>query len=283
MNRLFIFQPIKKFYLDFAMNLFAPLFKVLLFEALKLSGWKKNVLRKNLDDVRPEMTELQKENFRNRLLKNLSSDAVDFLTKGWIYSKGDSRFSIDEKSLSVLNKMKQGGLMLTAHFGNYEAIGPWLVRLGIPLMASYARLKPKILDKWIYSRYRSIDNVHYSLFINNPRKILKLLDQGNLFCLIADQDFRKARFVPGTLFGKPVHCNPIPAFILKYRPKTPIYLCWIESGIQTKTLFVKEIQPTNEKELYQNFHAWLEKRIHLSPEKWYGWVHRRFLSTKQKV
>lgn len=264
------------------MNIIASLFKGLLFETLKLSGWKKSVLRKNLDYIYPEMADSRKETFRNRLLKNLSGDAVDFLTKGWIYSEGDSRFLVDEKSLPVLKKMEQGGLMLTAHFGNYEAIGPWLVRLGIPLLASYAKLKPKALDKWIYSRYRSIDNVFYSLFINNPRKILKLMDEGNLFCLIADQDFRNSRFIKGTLLGKSVHCNPIPAFILKYRPKTPIYICWIESCVQTKTLFAKKINAANGEEVYLNFHAWLEEIIHLSPEEWYGWIHRRFLSTKLK-
>lgn len=253
-----------------------------LYAGLKFSGWKKRVLRKNLDYIYPEMTDFQKETFRKRLLKNLSGDAVDFLTRSWIYSKGDSRFLIDEKSLPVFDKMKRGGLMLTAHFGNYEAIGPWLVRLGIPLLASYARLKPKFLDKWIYSRYRSIDNVHYSLFINNPKKILKLLDEGNLFCLIADQDFRNSHFVKGTLLGKPVHCNPIPAFILKYRPKTPIYICWIESGFQAKTLFAKEVRASNGKEIYSHFHDWLEEMINLSPEKWYGWIHRRFLSTQPK-
>ena len=265
------------------MNFLVSLSKGLLFETLKLSGWKKNVLRENLDYIYPEMPDFQKEKFRNRLLKNLSNDVAEFLTRSWIYSKGDSRFFIDEKSLPVLEKMKQGGLMLTAHFGNYEAIGPWLVRLGIPLLASYAKLKPKVLDKWIYSRYRSIDKVSYSLFINNPRKILSLLDEKNLFCLIADQDFRNSRFIPGTLLGKSVHCNPIPAFILKYRPKTPIYICWIESGAQTKTLLAKEISVISEKEVYTNFHAWLEEMIRLSPEKWYGWVHRRFLSTKSNL
>lgn len=250
-----------------------------LYAVLKISDWKKSVFWKNLDYIYPEMSFHQKENFRNRLLKNLSQDASEFLTRSWIYSKEDSRFSIDEKSLPVLEKMKQGGLMLTAHFGNYEAIGPWLVRLEIPLLASYAKLKPEFLDRWIYSKYRSIDNYNYSLFINNPRQILKFLDEKKLFCLIADQDSRNSHFTFGNLLGKPVHCNPIPAFILKYRPKTPIYICWIESDSKTKTLFARNIQASNGEEVFSSFHTWLEEKINLSPERWYGWIHRRYLST----
>lgn len=250
-----------------------------LYAVLKVSGWKKNVLFENLDYVYPEMSIYQKKKFRNELLKNLSQDASEFLTRNWIYSKGDLRFSVDEKSVPVLENMKQGGLMLTAHFGNYEAIGPWLVRLGIPLLASYAKLKPKFLDRWVYSRYRSIDNYNYSLFINNPRKILNILDEKKLFCLIADQDFRHSHFIRGNLFGKPVHCNPIPAFILKYRPKTPIYICWIESDLKIKTLFARKIQASNGEEVFSSFHAQFERIIHLFPERWYGWIHRRYLST----
>lgn len=250
-----------------------------LYAALKISGWKKSVLWKNLDYLYPGMSIRQKKNFRDKLLKNLSQDASEFLTRSWIYSKGDSRFSVDKKSIPVLEQMKQGGLMLTAHFGNYEAIGPWLVRQGVPLLASYAKLKPEFLDKWVYSKYRSIDNYNYSLFINNPRDILKKLDEKKLFCLIADQDFRNHRFTLGNLLGKPVHCNPIPAFILKYRSKTPIYICWIESDLRTKTLFAKRIYVSNGEEVFSNFHAQLEKIINLFPERWYGWIHRRYLST----
>ena len=251
-----------------------------LYAVLKVSGWKKNVLLENLDYVYPEMSIYQKKKFRNELLKNLSHDASEFLTRNWIYSKGDLRFSVDEKSVPVLENMKQGGLMLTAHFGNYEAIGPWLVRLGIPLLASYAKLKPKFLDRWVYSRYRSIDNYNYSLFINNPREILNILDEKKLFCLVADQDFRHSHFIRGNLFGKPVHCNPIPVFILKYRPKTPVYICWLKQEEKKKTLFAKEIKLSNIEEIYLQFHQWLERIIFLSPERWYGWIHRRYLSSK---
>lgn len=253
-----------------------------IYAILKISGWKKNVLYDNLDYIYPEMNVSEKKNFYGKLIKNLSQDSADFLTRSWIYRKNDSRFSIDEKSVPVLKKMKRGGLMLTAHFENYEALGHWLVRLGIPLAASYAKLKPEILDKWIHSKFRSIDNYDYSLFINNPRNILRLLDNSKLFCLIADQDFRKSHFILGKFLGQNVHCNPIPAFILKNRPKTPIYICWLESNFQTKKLFAKEIQASDGEEIFSKYHQWLEEKIHLSPEKWYGWIHRRFLSTKEK-
>ena len=249
---------------------------------LRALRWKKNVLYENLDYIHPEMNAAEKEKFYKKLIQNISRDASDFFTRSCIYRENDRRFSVDAESVPVLKKMKNGGLMLTAHFENYEALGPWLVRLKIPLVASYAKLKPECLDKWVHSKFRSIDNYNYSLFINNPRDILKLLDNGKLFCFIADQDFRKSNFTPGEFLGKAVHCNPIPAFILKYRPKTPIYICWLESFHDSKKIFAKEIQASDGEELFLKFNQWLEERINLSPEKWYGWTHRRFLSTKEE-
>lgn len=262
------------------MKFLVPFFKNFLFEVLNLSGWKKHVLDRNLEYVFPQKISKERKIFRKRLLQNLSSDAVDFLTGNWTYSSTDSRFCVDKSSLPVLEKMKKGGFLLTAHFENYEILGPWLVRMEIPLVASYAKLKPEWLDKWVHKKYRSVDNIEYSLFINNPKKILNLLDEGKLFCLLADQDFRGSRFTKGSFLGKPVHCNPLPAFILKYRPKTPFYICWNESTKNGKTLFAKEIFVSAGEDIFSNFHGWLEERINLSPEKWYGWVHRRFLSTK---
>lgn len=251
----------------------------ILFFFLNLIRWKKQVLFTNLEYIYPQINLSQKKIFYKKLLKNLTQDAADFITKSCIYSAKNSKFIIDSKSLPVLEKMKKGGLMLTAHFENYEAIGPWLVRLNIPLVASYARLHPKFLDKLVYKHFRTIDSQSYSLFINNPKDIIQNLKAGKLFCLLADQDYRKSHFICGNFLKKTVHCNPIPQFILSHLSQTPVYLCWLNSQNNHKILFAKEIYPKNGEELFQFFHQWLELQIEKSPEKWYGWVHRRYLST----
>jgi len=265
------------------MTIRAKILQTILYATLKISGWKKKVLWENLDYVHPGMSELQKKNFRKKLLKNVSRDAADFITKSRIYSQNDSRFEIDPSSIPVLEKMKNGGLMLTAHFGNYEIIGPWLVRMSIPLVASYAHLKPKIFDNWIYSHIRSVDKQNYSLFINNPKDIIKTLDEKKLFCLIADQDYRNSHFIPGMLLGKPVHCNYIPQFILNHRPDTPIYICWLSSQKEKRILHAQEITATDGGKIFDKYHIWLENQIKNSPEEWYGWVHRRYLSTMKST
>ena len=268
-------NPLFSFY---TMPIYTVILQKILYRILLISGWKRKVLFFNLDYIYPKISLHQKRTFRKKLLQNLSFDVADFLTRNCIYSSNDKRFQIDSQSIPVLEKMKNGGLMLTAHFGNYEAIGPWLVRLGIPLTASYAKLHPECLNRWVYKHLRSIDNFNYSHFINNPRDILQFLNEKKLFCLIADQDFRKNRFILGKLLKKPVHCNPIPQFILNHRPKLPIFICWIYPQNHKHILFAKEIYPQNGQELFEMYHQWLEFQIQIAPERWYGWLHRRYLS-----
>lgn len=261
------------------MKLHSKFLQRFLFFHLKLFHWKRKVVEDNLDIVHSGISKLSKKKFYFLLLKSLTRSAANFLTRSQIYSPSDPRFLVDEKSVPVLEKMKRGGLMLTAHLGNYEAIGPWLVRMGIPLTASYAKIHPKFLDKWVQSKLRSVDSFNYSLFINNPKIILRLLDKGKLFCLLADQDYRKSRFTPGKFLNQSVHCNPIPQFILRHRPQTPVYLCWLESNGDSFTLFAKELSSQNGSFVFEQFHQWLELQIKKNPEKWYGWFHRRFLSS----
>ena len=64
--------------------------------------------------------------FRFGTFKKLPRDfsAYPCCVDGWT-------FDIAEGSAPVLEKMRAGGIFLTAHYGNYEVMGPWLCRLAV--------------------------------------------------------------------------------------------------------------------------------------------------------
>lgn len=137
-------------------------------------------------------------------------------------------FDLAPGAAAVLEKMRSGGIFLTAHYGNYEAMGPWLCRLGIPLVASYIPVKPAWLNRILEGRIRAVDGRSYSVNARTPREFMRLLADGKLFCLLADQDSRIPSALAGEFMGRPVHNNPLPDFLLKHRPETPVFVCWIE-------------------------------------------------------
>ena len=160
-------------------------------------------------------------------------------------------------------------------------MGPWLCCLGIPLAASYIPVKPAFLNDILENRIRAVGGKTYSVNAKSPREFLRLLQDGRLFCLLADQDSRISSAESGTFLGAPVHINPLPGFLLKHRPETPVFICWIEElNPKVKCFHAERL---NVGEDHGAFNRWLEGRIAESPSLWYGFTHRRFFSTTPEI
>lgn len=214
-------------------------------------------------------------------------------------------FALDEAAIPVLEKMRKGGIFLTAHYGNYEAMGPWLCRLGIPLVASYIPVKPKWLNNILERKIRAVDGRSYSVDARTPRDFMRILNEGNLFCLLSDQDSRIPSALSGTFLGHPANVNPLPDFLLKHRPQTPVFICWMEElgasskcaspkGASTKKVRVlhaievvgaqSQIASSTESCVVNSqFNKWLEERIRENPNLWYSFTHRRFYSQSPEI
>ena len=258
------------------------------------SGWKRDVVQANLQYIYPEYSKIICSNEYKQIIKNLTHHVSDILFEFNLFKKLPHGFEcypfiqkgvtykLADGSEETLNKMREGGIFLTAHYGNYEAIGPWLCRLGIPLKASYIPLRPAWLNRIVENKIRSVDQRNYSVNAKSPREFLRLLDDKNLFCLLMDQDSRIESAATATFLGKQVHVNPLPDFLLRHRPGTPVFICWLEETPSEKNLHAIEITPTDNS-VNSAFNNWLENQIANEPTLWYGWTHRRFYSCNPKV
>ena len=285
----------------FVINKFlASLFSLVIYAVLRISGWKRkavfaNLLHVSLASVQP----VDLPRLYRRLLCNLSRHVGELLSCFGIYKKlpadtavypcrlGGQDFCLADGSAPVLEQMRRGGLFLTAHFGNYEAIGPWLCRLGIPLVASYIPVRPAWLNRILDRRIRSVDGRPYGIDARTPREFVRLLDEGKLFCLLADQDSRITSALPGTFLGQSANMNPLPDFLLRHRPGTPVYVCWLEESCNCRILHAEELEfRTNENSpspVIDSYNCWLETRIKENPSLWYGFTHRRFYSENPEI
>jgi KDO2-lipid IV(A) lauroyltransferase len=279
----------------------ATLFSRIAYGVLRVAGWKRSTVYANLRYVGDAVLCVKGERcpllqnpkaFYCGLLHSLVRHVGELLFCFGFFKRlpaafsaypcrvGGWNFDIAEGSAEVLDKMRGGGIFLTAHYGNYEAIGPWLCCLGIPLKASYIPVKPAWLNRILEGRIRAVDGYRYSIDARTPREFLRLLDEGRLFCLLADQDSRIPSATDGIFLGKPVHNNPLPEFLLKHRPETPVFVCWMEErGKATKVLHAVEIQRES---VMESFNDWLGGRIAENPTLWYGFTHRRFMSKESR-
>lgn len=263
---------------------------------LRIGGWKRRTVEANLKQVYGDgdIHGTPQKGFYRQLIRNLARHVSDILFKFNTYKElpreidsypcrmGKSSYGIAEGSERALRKMRQGGIFLTAHYGNYEAMGPWLCRLGIPLKASYIPLKPAWLNSFVEEKLRSVGGASYAVNPKSPREFLRIIEEGNLFCLLADQDSRIPSAREGTLLGQRVHVNPLPDFLLRHHQGTPVFVCWIDEAPRRRVLHAEELQAGNEG-IMEAFNRWLEKRIEENPALWYGWTHRRFYSTAPEI
>ena len=269
-------------------------FRKAAFALLYTAGWKRKVVQANRALTHLE-SGIESRRFYRQVLQNLTRHAADIIflfrdykklpqdTAEFPFQGHATTYALAEGSATVLQKMRQGGIFLTAHYGNYEAIGPWLCRLGIPLKASYIPLKPAWLNHIVENRMRAVNEKSYAVSAKTPREFLRLLDEHKLFCLLSDQDSRIPSAEKGTFLGEPVHVNPLPDFLHRHRPDAPIYICWMEEQPGRKILHAEEIQIAHGEKVMDTFNHWLEKRIGENAALWYGWTHRRFYSCKPEI
>ena len=300
---------------------------------LRLAGWKRKTVLANAKHVAGALSNalnvtnaptIAPVNY-DELLFNLTRHASELLFRFGTFKKlphdftaypcrvDGWDFALDEAAIPVLEKMRSGGIFLTAHYGNYEAMGPWLCRLGIPLVASYIPVKPKWLNNILERKIRSVDGRSYSVDARTPRDFMRVLNEGYLFCLLSDQDSRIPSALSGTLLGQPVNVNPLPDFLLKHRPQTPVFICWMEErgaspeGTSTKGASSKKVRvlhaievvgaqvasparlaspvpsPSQSSVVNSQFNKWLEERIRENPNLWYSFTHRRFYSQSPEI
>ena len=305
-------------------KIIAPFFARVAYAVLKLVGWKRRTVLANAkhvagavpsDAVSGADSKILPD--YNTLLKNLTRHASELLFRFGTFKKlphdftaypcrvDGWDFALDEAAIPVLEKMRSGGIFLTAHYGNYEAMGPWLCRLGIPLVASYIPVKPKWLNNILERKIRSVDGRSYSVDARTPRDFMRVLNEGNLFCLLSDQDSRIPSALLGTLLGQPVNMNPLPDFLLKHRPQTPVFICWMEElgaspeDASLKCASLKKVRVLHAIEVVgalsqiesstescvvnSQFNKWLEERIYENPNLWYSFTHRRFYSQSPEI
>lgn len=272
------------------------IFEKIIYRLLVVSGWKRHVVQSNLNFVHSNSPKIIYCKEYKQIIRNLTHHVSDIIFEfnsfkklphdfsNYPFKQNGITYKLSNGSEFVLNKMREGGIFLTAHYGNYEAIGPWLCRLGIPLKASYIPLKPAALNRIVENKIRSVDKRNYSVNAKNPREFLRLLDDKNLFCLLMDQDSRIESAAEATFLGKKVHVNPLPDFLLKHRPGTPVFICWLEEpkSSNERILHAIEATPINNS-INDVFNRWLENRIAEEPALWYGWTHRRFYSCNPEI
>lgn len=239
--------------------------------------WKRRTVHANLRATRywsgwqhkhPEFSQLYA-----KLLFSLAHELFQFLRP-----RLSTSHQITSRAQSLIPELRKGGILLTAHIGNWEYMGPWMRSLGIPLVASYKEMQNPYADR-ILRRLRGRHGNYLVPLQRNPFALRKIFAEKSLFTFLADQDYRDSAALYDFL-GQPTRCNPLPDSLHQIFPSAPIYFaCVVRNSHGELEMDVQRLSIDPDSSVYPAYHHALEQFIHDFPDQWAGWTHRRWLST----
>jgi hypothetical protein len=182
-----------------------------LMATLIIIGWKKDTLRTNarICGLTPGL------GFRIRIYLSIALDLLRFL-----HGHYGSPITSRSRDTAKLERLRSGpSLFLTAHFHNWELMGAWLTRQGIPLVSA-ARPMAQGLSQSLLIRLRNRKGMKV-LSEDVPRRALRHIQGGGCFGLIWDQRAPASK-TRAPLFGRTLGMDPLPRFLTRHAA-VPVY------------------------------------------------------------
>ncbi len=182
---------------------------------------------------------------------------------------------------------KKGVIALTAHFGNWELLGAYVVHRGIPLRVVGTALQDPRIDALLVSTRNRAGYTNIARG-KDTKEILRALQKGEALGMLIDQDTKVAGvFVD--FFGIPAYTPTGPAVLAsKYEvPIVPIFM-WLKEDLtyQLECFPPLELSRTDDAahDIEVNTRKCseaYEKIIRQHPEQW-AWMHKRWKTRSKR-
>jgi KDO2-lipid IV(A) lauroyltransferase len=177
--------------------------------------------------------------------------------------------------LNALRSNAKGVILVTGHFGNWEALAAGLALRGVPLSAVGRPQKNRRITGLINRLREGCGLEMLPTNLGGIRSALKRLRQGRVVLFLADQDAgRRGVFVD--FMGSPASTTPIPVAMAK-RTGAPLVPCYIYRLGRARHVVVFEdpLPLDGDVDPVQLVASSLARQVRARPEL-YFWVHRRW-------
>jgi KDO2-lipid IV(A) lauroyltransferase len=183
----------------------------------------------NLRAVFPRESDTQLRARAYRTCHTYTDDWMDFMRSlSWSREKVLQRFTYEHaERLTDALSLGRGAILVTGHFGNWEAGSVMMKALGVPLSV-VAMPEPDPTVNWLRHRVRAsldVDTLEVRQSLDTPLQIRRRLSEGRVVAMLMDRSVDRDR-VPVTMFGRRTHFLGTPALLayLTGAPLVPIFL-----------------------------------------------------------
>ncbi len=250
-----------------------------------------DVVDENLSHAFPELSEAQRRRLTRQMWNHLFLLVLEVAHAPRKIHETNWRRFVSLKGVEPLVAellSDRPAIIVTAHFGNFEAGGYLLGLLGFPTYAVARRLDNPYLDRFV-NRFRGATGQYIVPKKGGYDQILHVLAGAGTLSILADQYAgRKGCWVE--FFGRPASAHKAIALLaLEHKALVAVtYARRLDRPMRFEMCCTGTADPRDPEfslgsipELTQWFTTRLEEGIRLSPEQ-YWWIHRRWKDTRGK-
>jgi len=241
-----------------------------------IAGWRKRV-RDNLKLTLPDMPKAQVERLTRQVPNNFGRSLIEIYS-GDQFKNRVKDIAFQGPGVAALADAKETGrpvILVTGHFGNYDAPRAALIARGYPVGGLYNPMSNAFFNDQYVAAISGLGTPVFERSRNGLAKMVRFLKGGGIVGMVADHYMRHG--VPVDFMGHPAYTALSAAeMAIKYDALVvPIYGRRQPDGLGFDIIVDAPIPHGDPLVMTRAMNASLEKLIHENPEQWF-WIHRRW-------
>ncbi|WP_252731246.1 lysophospholipid acyltransferase family protein [Lentibacter algarum] len=246
-----------------------------------IAGWRRRI-RDNLAHVLPDISEDKAREISLAVPDNFGRTLIEIYS-GEAFKKHAVAAPVSGPGYDALEEARAEGrpvILVTGHFGNYDAVRAALIARGHNMGALYRPMR----NPYFNAHYvRAISQIGEPMFEQGKRgmmQIVKHLRKGGVLGILTDLSFGAGEELD--FFGKPALTSLITAELaLKYDAALiPVYASRCENGLDFEIIVQAEIAHSDAQTMTQAVNDGLESLVREYPGQWF-WIHRRWKARRK--
>ncbi|MDU9003581.1 lysophospholipid acyltransferase family protein [Sedimentitalea todarodis] len=243
-----------------------------------LAGFDRRV-RDNLILTCPDLAESEVRHLCRAVPNNAGRSLIE-LYSGQSFIDHATAAEIGGPGLAALQEAREAGrpvILMTGHFGNYDAARAKLISMGFEMGALYRRMaNPYFNEHYL----RTISTIGTPLFEQGRRGMIEMvrhLKQGGIIAIVGDLHVQEG--VDLDFFGQPAITSIVPAELALKQDAAliPVYAIRKPDGLNFQIVMHEPIAHSDPVTMTQEINDGLEDLIRDHMDQWF-WIHRRWKS-----
>ncbi|TCP61894.1 KDO2-lipid IV(A) lauroyltransferase [Rhodovulum bhavnagarense] len=241
-----------------------------------LAGYMRRA-RSNLELIYPDMPARERRRIAAAVCDNAGRTLIEnYSTRDFLARM--AKVAPHGPGLATLEQARAKGrpvILVTGHFGNYEAARAALVARGYAIGGLYRPMRNAYFNTHYERTMQAFGGPVFPQGRRGTAGFVRHLKQGGMLVILTDQHHAAGSYL--TFMGHPARTAPSAAELaLRYDAALiPFYATRLPDGLNFDIAIEAPIPHTTPDEMMQALNDSLEARVRARPEQWF-WVHRRW-------